>query len=161
MLEKSGARSAVRYLAWIVVAVVLLSACGGAPAPAGEAPTAASSNNAAPTAAATNAPAPAQSPPATVAVEPTAAAAEPTAATVSVLNRDPKTLVIANTESPDNADPAQTLNAANSLLQRGMYEGLLTLKGSSLSEVEPILAESFTTNADKSMWTFKIRKGVK
>jgi peptide/nickel transport system substrate-binding protein len=68
--------------------------------------------------------------------------------------------VIANSESPDNADPAQTLNAANSLLQRGMYEGLLTLKGSSLSEVEPVLAESFTTNPDKSVWTFKIRKGV-
>src|SRR4029079_17412607 len=86
-------------------------------------------------------------------------AAQPAAA--GDLNRDPKTLVIANTESPDNADPAQTLNAANSLLQRGMYEGLLTLKGGSLSEVEPVLAESFTTNADKSAWTFKIRKGVK
>ena len=158
MHEKSGARFAARWFAWLALAVVLLSACGGAAptpaAPAAEAPTAAAPAAAAPTAATTNAPTPAEAP------QPTAAA-QPAAATAGTLNRDPKTLVIAASSSPDNADPAQTLNAANSLLQRGMYEGLLTLKGSSLSEVEPVLAESFTTNADKSQWIFKIRKGVK
>jgi peptide/nickel transport system substrate-binding protein len=139
--------STVRWWVWLLLAAVLLSACGGATAPAAPAP-----------AAATNAPTPAAAPQPTAPDQPIAAT-QPAAA--GALSRDPKTLVIANTESPDNADPAQTLNAANSLLQRGMYEGLLTLKGSSLSEVEPVLAESFTTNADKSKWTFKIRKGVK
>jgi peptide/nickel transport system substrate-binding protein len=76
------------------------------------------------------------------------------------LNRDPKTLVVASPDSADNADPAQTLNASNNLITRPIYEGLLRLKGNSLTEVEPVLAESYTTNPDKSQWTFKIRKGV-
>src|SRR5690349_16903067 len=155
MFESAVARSAVRWFVWVLVGAVLLSACGGAPAaPASQPPTAASASGSS----TTSAPAPTAAEP-TIAA-PTAAATAPTAAApAGQLNRDPKTLVIANTESPDNADPAQTLNAANSLLQRGMYEGLLTLKGSSLSEVEPVLAESFTTSDDKSTWTFKIRKG--
>ncbi|HEX5689003.1 MAG TPA: ABC transporter substrate-binding protein, partial [Roseiflexaceae bacterium] len=136
MLQKTAFRPVMRLVAWALFAAALLSACGGAPAP-----------TSAPGEAATAAPA---------AAAPTQAAAAPAA-----LSRDPKTLVVAAASSPDNADPAQTLNAANSLLQRGMYEGLLTLKGGSLSEVEPVLAESFTTNDDKSTWTFKIRQGVK
>jgi peptide/nickel transport system substrate-binding protein len=77
------------------------------------------------------------------------------------LNRDPKTLVVAYQESADNVDPTQTLNAANNAITRPIYEGLLRLKGSSLTEVEPVLAESYTTNVDKSEWSFKIRQGVK
>ncbi|MBI1878018.1 MAG: ABC transporter substrate-binding protein [Chloroflexi bacterium] len=77
------------------------------------------------------------------------------------LNRDPKTLVVLYNESADNMDPGQTLNVANNVVQRGIYEGLLRLKGSSVSEVEGVLAESWTTNDDKSEWTFKIRQGVK
>ncbi len=76
------------------------------------------------------------------------------------LSRDPKTLVVAYQESADNADPAQTLNVANNIITRPIYEGLLRLKGSSLTEVEPVLAESYTSNADKSEWIFKIRQGV-
>src|SRR5262249_45730834 len=93
---------------------------------------------------------------------PTAPAASTPVATVAEikLNRDPKTLVIAYADSPDNADPSQTLYASNNLITRSIYEGLLTLKGGSLTEVEPRLAESYTTNADKSQWIFKIRKGV-
>jgi peptide/nickel transport system substrate-binding protein len=77
------------------------------------------------------------------------------------LNRDPKTLVVAYQESADNVDPTQTLNVANNIITRPIYEGLLRLKGSSLTEVEPVLAESYTSNADKSEWSFKIRQGVK
>src|SRR5262245_43738985 len=84
-----------------------------------------------------------------------------TPAPAAELNRDPKTLVVADLESADNVDPAQTLNVANNLITRPIYEGLLRLKGSSLTEVEPVLAESYTTNADKSQWTFKIRQRVK
>jgi peptide/nickel transport system substrate-binding protein len=162
MYQNAVTRSAVRWFVWVLLGIILLSACGGAPAaPAAQAPTAAPASGPA----ATNAPAPTAAAAPATAAEPTAAAAPTTAAAPAAptgqLSRDPKTLVIANTESPDNADPGQTLNAANSLLQRGMYEGLLTLKGSSLSEVEPVLAESFTTSADKSAWTFKIRQGVK
>ncbi|GAB4429187.1 MAG: ABC transporter substrate-binding protein [Anaerolineae bacterium] len=84
-----------------------------------------------------------------------------TEAASASLNRDPKTLVVLYSETADNMDPGQTLNVANNVVQRGIYEGLVRLKGSSVSEVEPVLAESWTTNADKSEWTFKIRQGVK
>jgi peptide/nickel transport system substrate-binding protein len=76
------------------------------------------------------------------------------------LNRDPKTLVVAYQDSADIADPSQTLIVANNVISRPIYEGLLTLKGSSLTELEPVLAESYAANADKSEWTFKIRQGV-
>src|SRR5262245_8246999 len=151
MHEKPGMRSSAGWLVGLLLAVVLLSACGGAPTPAAEPATGAPAAAAAPTAAA-NAPTPAE------AAQPTAAA-QP-AAPAGTLRRDPKTLVVAYQDSADNADPAQTLNVANNVITRPIYEGLLTLKGSSLSEVEPVLAESYTTNADKSEWTFKIRQGV-
>ncbi len=84
-----------------------------------------------------------------------------TQAAAGALNRDPKTLVVLYGETADNMDPGQTLNVANNVVQRGIYEGLVRLKGSSVSEVEGVLAESWTTNEDKSEWTFKIRQGVK
>ena len=136
-----------------LIGAIVLSACGGSPAAPAPAPTSAP---------AANAPA-APAPTATLAATAVPAATTAPAANASsgTLNRDPKTLVIAYQESADNVDPAQTLNVANNIVTRPIYEGLLTLKGSSLTEVEPVLAESFTTNADKSEWTFKIRKGVK
>jgi peptide/nickel transport system substrate-binding protein len=82
-------------------------------------------------------------------------------AAIGTLNRDPKTLVVVYGETADNMDPGQTLNVANNVVQRGIYEGMLRLKGSSVSEVEGVLAESWTTNEDKREWTFKIRQGVK
>src|SRR5262249_23947388 len=161
MHEKPRSRPAAGWMAWMLLAVVLLSACGGAAAPAVPAPTAGHLGNPAPTVA--NAPAPIEAvqptkaPQLTEATQPTAAA-QPAA---GALRRDRQTLVVAYQESADYADPAQTLNVANNIITRPIYEGLLTLKGSSLTEVEPVLAESYTTNADKSEWTFKIRQGVK
>src|SRR5215468_9318104 len=93
----------------LLIAASVLSACGGSPsAPAADA-------TSIPAADATSIPA--------------------TPASAAKLNRDPKTLVIAALESADNADPAQTLNVGNNLITRPIYEGLLTLKGSSLTEV--------------------------
>jgi len=127
----------------LLIAAIVLNACGGSPSvPAADA-------TSIPAADATSIPA----------ADATSIPATP--ASAAKLNRDPKTLVVADLESADNADPAQTLNVANNLITRPIYEGLLTLKGSSLTEVEPVLAESYTTNADKSEWTFKIRQRVK
>jgi len=77
------------------------------------------------------------------------------------LRRDPGTLVVLTEGSADNLDPAQTLNQENNLVQRGIYEGLLRLKGTSVTEVEGLLAESWRSNEDKSEWEFTIRQGVK
>jgi peptide/nickel transport system substrate-binding protein len=122
----------------LLCAALVLSACGGAApaAPASEQPAAPAAGTEAPAAPAANTDAPA------------------------ALSRDPKTLVVAALESADNLDPAQAYNAANNLITRAVYEGLLRLKGSSATEVEPVLAESFEVSADQSTWTFKIRQGV-
>jgi peptide/nickel transport system substrate-binding protein len=98
-------------------------------------------------------------PAAPAADQPAAPAADQPAAPAA-LTRDPKTLVIGAIESADNLDPAQAYNVANNIITRGVYEGLLTLKGSSTTELEPVLAESFDVSADQSTWTFSIRKGV-
>ncbi len=122
------------WLFLLMILSLLVSACGGAPA----ATTGTGASGAIASAASNN-----------------------QAAASSALTRDPKTLVVLYGETADIADPGQTLNVANNVVQRGIYEGLLRLKGSSLSEVEGVLAESWTTNDDKSQWTFKIRQGVK
>src|SRR5262245_15849861 len=109
MHEKPGMRSSAGWLVGLLLAIVLLNACGGAPAPAAEAPTGAPAAATAPTAAA-HSPTPAE------AAQPTAAA-QP-AAPAGTLRRDRKTLVVAYQESADNLDPAQTLNVANNIITR-------------------------------------------
>ena len=76
------------------------------------------------------------------------------------LSRAADTLVVLGEASADNLDPAQTLNAENNLVQRGIYEGLLRLKGASTTEVEGVLAESWRSSADQREWQFTIRQGV-
>ncbi len=43
---------------------------------------------------------------------------------------------------------------------QGPFEGLIRLKANSTDEFAPILAESWTSNVDKSVWTFHLRDGV-
>ncbi|MFN8489447.1 MAG: ABC transporter substrate-binding protein [Caldilineaceae bacterium] len=124
----------------LLIGALLLNACGGAAQPSG------GNTPATTTPAAANA---------------STTTTNTTTANTASLKRDPKTLVILSLESADNLDPGQTLNVANNLVQRGIYEGLLRLKSGDVSSVEGVLAESWTTNADKSEWTFKIRQGVK
>jgi peptide/nickel transport system substrate-binding protein len=73
-----------------------------------------------------------------------------------------KTLNIAFKE-PESLDPHTTFNQS---LVRFVYRGLVRFKITpdkkvTTAEVEPDLAESWTTNGDGTMWTFKLRRGVK
>lgn len=73
-----------------------------------------------------------------------------------------KILTIAHRE-PDTMDPHTTLNQS---LMRFVYRGLVRFKITpdktvTTAEVEPDLAQSWTTNDDGTVWTFKLRKGVK
>jgi peptide/nickel transport system substrate-binding protein len=72
-----------------------------------------------------------------------------------------KTLILAMASLPINLDPGISTAGAENRLQRALYEGLVNFKGDSVSEVEGVLAESWSPNADQSVWTFKLRKGVK
>ncbi len=84
----------------------------------------------------------------------------PTQATAP-LNRDKDTLVVAVDAFNGDFDPASAYVLSEALIWRGIYEGLVRLKGDSASEVEPLLADTWDTNADKSIWTFHLHPGVK
>jgi peptide/nickel transport system substrate-binding protein len=76
------------------------------------------------------------------------------------LNRDPNTLVVAVDAFNADFDPASAYLLSEALIWRGIYESLIRLKGDSASEVEPLLADSWETNDDKSSWTFHLHPGV-
>lgn len=72
-----------------------------------------------------------------------------------------RTLILAMPSLPTNLDPGVATSGAENMLHRALYEGLVNFKGDSTTEVEPVLAESFEANADQSVWTFRLRRGVK
>src|ERR687888_298636 len=84
-----------------------------------------------------------------------------TGGTGSALNRDPGTLVVAMDAFVSDFDPASYFLLSGIVPNFGIYESLLRMKGSSATETEPWLAERSSTNPDKSVWTFKLRSGVK
>jgi len=90
---------------------------------------------------------------------PAATGAAPTASAAS-LGRDPDTLVVAVDAFNADFDPASAYLLSEALIWRGIYESLVRLKGDSASEVEPLLADSWTHNTDSTSWTFKLHPGV-
>src|SRR5918998_5401776 len=52
------------------------------------------------------------------------------------------------------------LTAPRRVGRRSMYEGLIGLKGSATDEYEGLIAESWESNEDQSVWTFHLREGV-
>jgi peptide/nickel transport system substrate-binding protein len=74
-----------------------------------------------------------------------------------------KVLNIAAKE-PETLDPHTSILGQTQAIKRFMYRGLtrFAIKGGKVitSEVEPDLAESWTTSADGTVWTFKLKKGV-
>ena len=76
------------------------------------------------------------------------------------LDRDPNTLVVAVDAFNADFDPASAYLLSEALIWRGIYEGLIRLKGDSATEVEPLLADSWEHNKDSSSWTFHLHPGV-
>ena len=90
------------------------------------------------------------------------AAALPAAPTVAAPARqaDPKTLTLALYGAPVNLDPHSAYDYRSAIAIRGPFEGLIALVGSETDKYVGVIAESWSPNADKSVWTFKIRDGV-
>ena len=76
-------------------------------------------------------------------------------------SKDPTTWVNVSFGEPDLLDPALDYETAGSEIIQNVYEGLVFFKGESASEVEPMLAESYTVSDDGMTYTFALRKGVK
>ena len=73
---------------------------------------------------------------------------------------DPTTLVIGMDGSPSDLDPHSAYDYRSVLANNGPYEGLIGLKDDKTDELEGLIAESWTTNEDLSVWTFTLREGV-
>lgn len=73
---------------------------------------------------------------------------------------DPTTLVVAAAGSPSDIDPHSSYDYQSVMAILGAYEGLIGLKGDSTTELEGVIAESWESNEDMSVWTFKIRPGI-
>ncbi|HSO13844.1 MAG TPA: ABC transporter substrate-binding protein, partial [Anaerolineales bacterium] len=127
-------RKLFALLSLLVVAGMLLAACG---TPATEAP-------------ATEEPAPAAEEPAPVAEEPAA-----------FKSKDPTTLVIATIGEPETLDPALAYETAGGEIIQNVYETLVFYDGEATDKFVPQLAESWEVSTDGTVYTFKMRSGVK
>jgi len=130
-------------LSLLIVASMLLAACGGA-APAEE--------PAAPAA---------EEPAAPAAEEPAAPAAEEPAAPAAMGSKDPSTLVVATIGEPETLDPALAYETAGGEIIQNVYETLVFFDGEATDKFVPQLAESWEVSADGTVYTFKLRSGIK
>lgn len=83
---------------------------------------------------------------------------------VSPAEAQKRSLVVANsTADAGKLDPHQTAVGADKGMLNWVFNALVRIKPGQINPefIEPDLAESWTTNADKTEWVFKIRKGVK
>ena len=125
----------------LVLASMLLAACGGA------APTSAPAEEPA----ATDAPA-----------EPAATDAPAEPAATGPKSADPTVLNVADADiSIDTLDPALAYDTASGNVIQNTYDTLVYYDGEATDEFVPWLAESYENSEDGKTWTFKIREGVK
>lgn len=70
-------------------------------------------------------------------------------------------LTLASSGSATDLDPASNEFEYADTVERNIDETLIRLAGPSLGSYEPDLATSWSSNANKSVWTFNLRHGVK
>src|SRR5690242_2375680 len=86
----------------------------------------------------------------------------PRVAAASIQRQDGgTTLTVGLDGSPSDFDPHSQYDYRSTVVVRSLYEGLIGLKGSSTDEYEGLVAESWTSNDDHSVWTFTLRDGLK
>jgi peptide/nickel transport system substrate-binding protein len=74
--------------------------------------------------------------------------------------QDEDILVIAVDGSPSDLDPHSAYDYRSVMAILGAHDGLLALVDNNADELEGVIAESWESNEDKSVWTFRIRPGV-
>jgi peptide/nickel transport system substrate-binding protein len=126
----------LRIGALVAATAIMFAACGGAASPS---PAASSAG--------------ASTPPATSA-EPSASAGGEIKEGGSIVVGLPGDMVL--------ADPSLVSDSNSSYVQLNVIEGLLGVKAGTLSDIEPVLAESIPEpSADGLTYTFKLRTGIK
>ncbi len=74
---------------------------------------------------------------------------------------DSGTLTIAAYGAAADLDPASDELASSATIARNIDETLVNIDGAAIDHYVPNLAVRWTTNADKSVWTFYLRHGVR
>ncbi len=74
---------------------------------------------------------------------------------------DPSTITVASTGDPLVLDPAACYDTASGQVLQNIYETLVFYDGIATDKFVPQLAESWEVSDDGTVWTFKIREGVK
>lgn len=69
-------------------------------------------------------------------------------------------LVIGHAESTDSLDPARGYTQTTGVIERAVYQTLLTFPDADASSIDPLLAESYTVSDDGLTYTFKLVEGV-
>jgi peptide/nickel transport system substrate-binding protein len=90
-----------------------------------------------------------------------AAAAGYGATTVHRSSSAAGTLVIDRSFEIKTADPQRAFEPTASIVNRGIYDTLLTYKGSDVAHPVPLLARSFTTSKDAKTYTFFLKRNVR
>ena len=78
----------------------------------------------------------------------------------AVASTDNGTITYVTDETPLDLDPASNSGSASALISRNIDDNLVAFDGASIDAIRPVLATSWSTNADKSVWTFHLRHGV-
>jgi peptide/nickel transport system substrate-binding protein len=74
---------------------------------------------------------------------------------------DSGTVTFATDQDASDIDPANNEVAGADVIARNVQEPLVELDGTSLTKFKPVLATSWKSNANDSIWTFTLRQGVK
>lgn len=134
-------RKLYALLSLLVLASMILAACG----------------TAAPTEAPAEEPAATEAP----AEEPAATEAPAEEPATGATSADPNTLVRANSDiSIDTLDPALAYDTASAGVIMNTYDNLVFYDGAATDQFVPMLAESWETSDDGLVWTFNLRQGV-
>jgi peptide/nickel transport system substrate-binding protein len=72
----------------------------------------------------------------------------------------PATLTLVTPRAPSDLDPHSVYDAGSGVLLQGAFEGLIRLKPGTADTYEPVLAESWESDASASRWTFRLRAGI-
>ncbi|MCZ2128432.1 MAG: ABC transporter substrate-binding protein [Anaerolineales bacterium] len=139
-------RKLFALMSLLVIASMALAACGTPAAPAAPAePATTESSSGTTTQPSTESP-----------------STEAPAASADFVSKDPTTFVVAQSEvGIDTFDPALAYDTASGEILQNVYETLVFYDGEATDKFVPQLAESWETSADGTVYTFKIRSGVK
>src|SRR5262245_1588173 len=70
------------------------------------------------------------------------------------------TLTVATNRTPMDLDPHSAYDLGSLVALRGQFETLIQVVPGTSDELAPMIARSWESNEDKSIWTFRLNDGV-